>query len=144
MTNNYITYSISDYPNEGAVVLNEHKDGYCDGVVNYRRIDENGKMEDGNSYGAFLKTIIEEQGLSREAMDKELQKNAVKVFKDFFGFKPTEAQIKAMMKADILISDDMTNIEETWAQRAFDSLFYNENDVKALVTAVEDSDIDIL
>lgn len=38
--NNYITYSISDYPNEGAVVLNEHKDGYCDDVVNYRRIDE--------------------------------------------------------------------------------------------------------
>jgi len=38
--NKYIIYSISDYHNEGAVVLNQYKDGYCDGVVNYRRIDE--------------------------------------------------------------------------------------------------------
>ena len=38
--NNYLMYSISNYPIGGAAVLNQHKDGYCDGVVRYRIIDE--------------------------------------------------------------------------------------------------------
>ncbi|MBR3628417.1 MAG: hypothetical protein IKN42_06195, partial [Elusimicrobia bacterium] len=111
------------------------------GKTAYRTIDDKGVMQSGDAYGNFLKQVMSEQGLTKDVMNAELRQSAITVFKNFFGFEPTEEQITMMLKTDILITDDMNNIDETWGQRAFDSLFYTENNVKKMIAFIQDSDM---